>query len=199
MNPSKIHVGLVEQNSSVNEETCVEHYCKLQLKKNSSSSSSATATCPYKDQISVILLSTWLAKGKSYARALSQRKLLSNQQFCMSIDSHSKLIDQWDDIAVKEWSVINNEFAVLSNQPALLYDQKNADHDALNGANNHLRMEEIKNFFSRRGGLDDRSNIIVDEKVLFQHCLVLFNSYAIPVSFDFDILTTCSIKFTQEE
>lgn len=175
MNPSKVNVGLVEQNHPVYDTiSCIDYYCDLQRKHDQklSTSTNAAVSCPYVNQISIIQISSLFAKGPSYARALAQRKLLANEQFCMSIDSHSKLIKSWDDHVINEWKLINNELAVLSNQPAILWKKYN---DTSIGQDEDLIMDSL--IKEKQDG-----NFLVGHQRVYRNCIVLFNDYSVPVS-----------------
>ncbi len=191
--PLKVHVGLVEQVHFDSNTTCIKEYCELykttthnineeqrkildhEMKQESQSQINHTnetqVQCPYKDQISIIQLSTFQAKGSSYARALSQRKLLSNEQYCLSIDSHSQLIEAWDDVSKKQWKSINNEFAVLSNQPAIWFKEKKKKDD-----DDAKKKPRYGKFNQRIDYGNDWQNRV------YMNCFVLFNDYGIPVS-----------------
>ena len=79
----------------------------------------------------------------------------------MSIDSHSRVIHHWDDVAFHQWSMINNEFAVISNQPAPLF--KNHKPDDVGGyKHGDVVMEGL-------------------ERNVLRNCIILFNDYSVPV------------------
>lgn len=130
--------------------------------------------CPYENQISIIQLSTYQAKGPTYARALAQRKLLSNEQFCLSIESHSSMIESWDEVAKKEWLMINNEFAVLSNQPA--------GHKHINLPPRDMKRMEWA--LKKSGSFNDPNGYNYEDwkNKVYMNCIILFNDYGIPVS-----------------
>ncbi|RYH19119.1 hypothetical protein EON65_26505 [archaeon] len=57
-----------------------------------------------------------MARGPYYARYL-QSTLIQEEDFCMSIDSHTHVIQHWDTQIMQTWGSIQNEFGVLSTQP----------------------------------------------------------------------------------
>jgi len=217
LHPLNVTIGLVEQNHPFEDTTniynnkinnnkndqnrdCVEYYCHLQQKLHTSTS---TSSCPYQDQIKSIQLSSYSAKGPSFARALSQRKLLSNEQYCMSIDSHSKLIQHWDDVVKNEWKMIDNEFGVLSNMPAVWWKYPKKD-DGLLESEDVKRDQQMDgdvigngNVVDEEMNMDELATLIKNEqnvtpmigdKRVYRSCIVLFNDYAIPVSKLYDVI-----------
>ena len=80
--------------------------------------------CPHLDQIRLLAIHHYAAKGPMYARSLI-RKVLGNEQFCLQIDAHSTLSKHWDEGLSKEWQTINNDFAVLSTIPLSTTENNN--------------------------------------------------------------------------
>ena len=206
--PSKVHVGLVEQIHFDSNTTCIKEYCHFYQSNNKNNmynlnrhhhhDPTQSQQCPYQNQISIIQLSTFQAKGSSYARALSQRKLLSNEQYCLSIDSHTQLIKSWDDVSKSQWRSINNEFAVLSNQPAIWHkydeeekkieDEKRKKIEKEKERRKALRAKKKHNVDGDKGQ-SEKDQLTEKNKVeedwtnhVYMNCFVKFNDYGIPVS-----------------
>ena len=122
--PSKVFVGIVEQNKEEDPE-CLVSYCILQnpninkqeIKKKFQAPEQVKDACPYYNHIRFLGVYHIAAKGPAYARALA-RKLLANEEYCMQVDAHSEFIHHWDQVAKLEWASIANEYGVLSNVPA---------------------------------------------------------------------------------
>ena len=199
--PSKVHVGLVEQLHFDSNTTCIKEYCLLYQSNNKNNiynlhrhhhnDLTQLQQCPYQDQISIIQLSTFQAKGPSYARALSQRKLLSNEQYCLSIDSHTQLIKSWDDVSKNQWRNINNEFAVLSNQPAIWHKNDEEEKKKIENENKKRKAIHAKKESNADGdeGESEKEQSTEKNKVeedwtnhVYMNCFVKFNDYDVPVS-----------------
>ena len=125
--PSKVFVGVIEQNKNESPEDpeCIVTYCALQnpnidreeIKKKFQASERVKDSCPHFRQIRFLGVYHIAAKGPAYARSFA-RKLLANEEYCMQVDAHSDFISNWDEIAKSEWANIGNEYGVLSNIPA---------------------------------------------------------------------------------
>jgi Glycosyltransferase (GlcNAc) len=139
-NPDKVFVGLVEQNHA-DDKFCVEEYCasfgSTPLKRQRVrqdvtkivTAPSERAKCPHLDQIRLLGLHHYAAKGPAYARSFT-RKLLANEEFCMQVDAHSAFAPGWDDIAVSEWKKTSNEFAVISHLPVSFEDKGDESYES---------------------------------------------------------------------
>mmetsp|Transcript_24963 Transcript_24963/g.57348 ORF Transcript_24963/g.57348 Transcript_24963/m.57348 type:complete len:572 (+) Transcript_24963:3-1718(+) len=136
-NPEKVFVSLVEQNTA-QDALCVEEYCKTfgskviararvregVTKILRSMDEAEDAKCPHLDQINVVAIHHFAAKGPIYARSL-HRKTLGNQEFCLQLDAHSQLSQNWDEGLIQEFQTTHNEFAVLSTVPPNVADKDN--------------------------------------------------------------------------
>lgn len=72
--------------------------------------------CPHYHQVKFLAFHKVGAKGPIYARSLT-RKLLGNEEFCMQMDAHSAVVQDWDVDLSKEWQATRNEYAVISTVP----------------------------------------------------------------------------------
>lgn len=55
-----------------------------------------------------------MAQGPTFARYLQQSLLTDESEFCMSIDAHMDVIQDWDVELLRQFSETGNEYAVLS-------------------------------------------------------------------------------------
>lgn len=105
--PHRVHIAVVQQNAPEDEDV-VDEYCRLM-----------GTPCPYKDNIRVTRLLASEAKGPVYARALGNKLVdFSRDDFCMQIDAHTLVVDNWDVLLLEDWGRANNEFAVLTTYPS---------------------------------------------------------------------------------
>jgi hypothetical protein len=72
--------------------------------------------CPRREQIRLISVHHFAAKGPMFARSLA-RKVLGNEEFCMQIDAHTSFAKNWDEILKSEWKNTDNEFGIISTVP----------------------------------------------------------------------------------
>jgi hypothetical protein len=54
--------------------------------------------------------------GPNFARSFTHQ-LLQDEEYCLQLDSHSDVIQNWDEELFHMWGATENEFAVLSTQP----------------------------------------------------------------------------------
>ena len=128
--PDKVFVGLVEQNDPL-DKFCLEAYCesygvkaikRVKVREDVNkivTLPSERAKCPHYEQVRLVGLHHYAAKGPMWARSLS-RKVLGNEEYCMQVDAHSDFAPNWDELAKSEWKQTRNEFAVISHVPPRL-------------------------------------------------------------------------------
>ena len=127
--PDKIVIGLVEQNTE-EDLFCLEGYCKehgIDIYKKETIRADTTKIiakdqrkdCPRIDQIRKLAIQNYGAKGPSYARSMV-RKILGNEEFCLQIDAHTQVVQDWDVLLKQEWERAGNEFGIISTVPAAL-------------------------------------------------------------------------------
>lgn len=68
-------------------------------------------------QLRLIEFTHQQASGPNFARSFAKQLLQEEDEFCLSIDAHSDVAQDWDDDLMKMWAATDNEFAVLSTQP----------------------------------------------------------------------------------
>ena len=78
--------------------------------------------CPRIDQIRMVGVHSWSAKGPIPARSYL-RKVLGNEEYCLQLDSHMQFTQHWDDLLRTEWKATENEFGILSTIPLGLYEK----------------------------------------------------------------------------
>ena len=71
----------------------------------------------FNQQIRLITMPANDAKGPMFARALIEQQLFQNETFYLQIDSHCMLVQNWDEILVKELMQCDSERPVLTTYP----------------------------------------------------------------------------------
>lgn len=106
--PERLRIGIVQQiHTEADPFHCVDDFCAAHPKYCRNRN----------EQIRLLEFTHQMARGPNYARAL-QGTLLRDEEFCMQIDSHTDVVQDWDEKALKMWSSIGNEYGILSHQPA---------------------------------------------------------------------------------
>ena len=88
---------------------------------------SARAKCPRYEQIRYLAVFSLGAKGPVVSKSM-HRKLLGNEEYCLQIDPHSTLSENWDDKLKKEYLSTKNEFAIISTTPQPM--ERQSEYDA---------------------------------------------------------------------
>ena len=111
--PSRIYVGICEQNNDDSTESCTRD----------------SMAGLYQDNIRKKNIPYTEAKGPTYARYLCST-LYNNETYFMQIDSHSKFEQNWDTIIIEQWKELHDKYGVqkpvLSNYPASQDAEKNS-------------------------------------------------------------------------
>lgn len=113
--PESIRVTVIQQNDPDNDPDCLETYCERMKKEGKE-------VCPFRDQVYIHQIYYKEAMGPMWARgvlskdfeAAHERNEMSQQDFCMSIDSHMDFEPNFDRSMVDMWDDAQNEYAVLS-------------------------------------------------------------------------------------
>ncbi|CAK4659225.1 unnamed protein product [Aphanomyces euteiches] len=111
-NPKRVYIGVVDQ-TMPDDPKCLDEYCKL--------ANAHWKECRYKDQVKIDARHALESMGPNIARYY-QQQLVGDQEFCLQVDAHSQLLQDWDTILVKEWARTENEMAVLTNYPLSFRD-----------------------------------------------------------------------------
>ena len=116
--PERVRVALVQQNAE-DDPDCLAHVCEQKRTPLARSGSvwSNPNGCAFFDRVRVMRLSASEAKGPLYARALANRLVRDEDDFCLQIDAHSLFAPGWDRALLEEWGATANEYAVLSTYP----------------------------------------------------------------------------------
>lgn len=126
--PERIFFAVVQQNSPEDEDV-LEEFCKNMgspLAKQETDSNkfvnNPQKPCPYFDQIRVIRMDSSEARGPVFARARQAELVQKDDDFCMQIDAHTVVVENWDLRMLAEWGATNNEYAVLTAYPTNFKD-----------------------------------------------------------------------------
>jgi hypothetical protein len=95
---------------------CVKDYCKGHFDKEH---------CSRYDQIRMIEFTHNLARGPNFARHLQEFLLRPEEEFCLDVDAHTEVVQDWDVRLLEMWASVNNEFAILSTTPPDINSLKN--------------------------------------------------------------------------
>lgn len=140
--PKRIRIAIIQQNDETDED-CLYAYCLLMNKNpNLKTSDFNKNNCPYFSNIKIRRMHSSEAKGPVYARAqqvsisysstnahnpvhnfcTNKVAFVDNEDFCMQIDAHSDVAQNWDILMLFEWGKCKNEFAILSTYPSNIKD-----------------------------------------------------------------------------
>lgn len=125
-NPKRVFVAITDQHqySDPADVDCVIEFCRLMTKfgiKGSNLTESEVPDppanhhnhCFWADHIRVRPMDWRDAAGPIYARATVQT-LRDDEEYCLTLDSHTEAIAHWDTKILEDWAKINNEYAVIS-------------------------------------------------------------------------------------
>lgn len=117
--PERLRIGLVQQiHTEADNFHCLQDFCAAYGKY-----------CQHKEeQFRLLELTHQLARGPAYARYL-QSTLIQDEDFCMQIDSHSEVVQDWDTKGLQMWGSAGNEYGVLSMQPPDVTAAKDSGYD----------------------------------------------------------------------
>lgn len=112
--PDRVHVGIVEQiHTEEDNSDCIAAYCNLMASQGGQHPGGG---CPHKNQINKVVLSFLDSRGPAFARSL-QTQMLADEEFCMQVDSHVDVVQDWDVEMINMWAATGNEYGVLSTVP----------------------------------------------------------------------------------
>jgi len=102
-----LSIGIIQQRHTEEDHyDCVNDFCGGGPKR----------PCKRRHQLRFIEYSHQDTRGPTHTRYL-QQSLIEDEEFCMSVDSHSDVIKDWDVDITKMWGGIGNEYAILSQRP----------------------------------------------------------------------------------
>ncbi|GBG29899.1 Skp1-protein-hydroxyproline N-acetylglucosaminyltransferase [Hondaea fermentalgiana] len=144
--PERVSAIVVEQKADDDVYDCVEEYCAL-VKKNGGTDADCRRQSVRVDKVPLDR-----ARGVMPAR-YRQNLLLEDEEFCLQIDSHSAFEAEWDQIAIEDWLLTENEMAVITAYPNMVrdrHDQRNSpqrcstkfsgDHEVVHGGNSAVNV-----------------------------------------------------------
>ena len=79
--------------------------------------SSGHSLLPDDHQFRLIEFTHQQAYGPNFARSFISQLLQEEDEFCLSIDAHVDVIQDWDEELLTMWASTKNEYAILSTQP----------------------------------------------------------------------------------
>ena len=113
--PSRLTLGIFQQNDETKDIDCELQYCALD--KDCRNNQITIKRVPYKE-----------AKGPTHAR-VEITKMLKDEDFFMSIDSHTRFTKNWDEKILKEWDKCDNKNAILTTYPRPYEPEKHDNHE----------------------------------------------------------------------
>jgi hypothetical protein len=138
--PDRVFMGIIQQNGATDID-CLEGYCakmETPLVKNGPGdySQNPDKPCKYFDNVRMVRMSDREAKGPVFARA-KQVEVVNGatDDFCMQIDAHTDVVQDWDTVLLSEWGACKNEYAVMSTYPT-----NAGTGDMGKNTNNHWEM-----------------------------------------------------------
>jgi hypothetical protein len=108
--PNRVHIALVQQNLEEDMD-CYNEFCRRKGYPDPS-------TCVFNDRARITRMSANDAKGPVFARGLGADLVTENDDFCMQIDAHTLVVQDWDMKMLSEWGATRNEYAVLTTYPS---------------------------------------------------------------------------------
>nr|CCA18910.1 conserved hypothetical protein [Albugo laibachii Nc14] len=103
--PDLLRVSIVDQISLRDgEKTCVESYCNL-----------VGQSCRV-SQVIWKQIDALDAKGPTYARYEAE-EAVTDEDFCLHVDSHIVFVPSWDELIIKEWEAAENPNAIITVYP----------------------------------------------------------------------------------
>jgi hypothetical protein len=131
--PTRVYLGICQQNKE-EDIPCIDKTREIIAK--------------WESQMRIIKLPHYEAKGPTWARYLCSR-LWDNEDYYLQIDSHTKLIKDWDEKLIKMVENIPYEKSVISHYPPMI-----EDYTTENSNNTTTNVPRIcKSFFNDRGML----------------------------------------------
>ena len=105
--PERIRVAIIDQRSSVDGDPV----CGVNERECEQNPSQPL--CQYRNLIDYMEYEAQLMVGPTFARHLGHR-MYRGEYFVMQVDSHIRMVTDWDNDIVQQWKSIGNEMAVIS-------------------------------------------------------------------------------------
>ena len=112
--PSRLRLGIFQQNDESKDVDCQIQYCALD--ENCKNNQITIKKVDYKE-----------AKGPTHAR-VKITDMLQNEDFFLSIDSHTRFAKNWDEKLLNEWEKCNNPYAIITTYPKPYEPDKHDNH-----------------------------------------------------------------------
>ena len=136
MYPDRLLVQVVQQNVHGHDVDCFDEYCKLMKERwmqRPDASEADVYVCPHSDNIQIMRINADEAKGPQWARAIGSYMLQERfasvaaeaaragstdqtwarispaSSFCMQIDSHMDVVQDFDRLMITTWASARNE------------------------------------------------------------------------------------------
>eukprot|EP00494_Astrolonche_serrata_P023103 UN23360 len=87
--------------------------CALFQGKDAKEKPDPDGECPNKENVKIIRLTVKEASGPNVARSLAQT-MMEDEEFCLTVDAHTIVMQEWDVEILKEWGSADNEMAILT-------------------------------------------------------------------------------------
>ena len=99
-NPNRVFVGVCQQNAREDKD-CMSN----------------DRLIPFQNNIKVLRLEHYVAKGPMYARALIEQNLFNDEMFFLQIDSHMLFIPDWDIKLIEQLTLCDSDRPILTTYP----------------------------------------------------------------------------------
>lgn len=131
--PNRIFVGICQQNQEEEDKDCL----------------SAIINTPLENNVRIIRIPHYQAKGPTYARYLCST-LWNGEEFFLQIDSHTKFVKNWDSICIN--MIRNIKQNKISQKPVLSYYPKEyKNYQTYTDEQKYNVPRMCKSFFNERG------------------------------------------------
>jgi len=73
--------------------------------------------CKYRDQIRLVEIDANDAKGPTFGRHHADKQY-RGEYFALQVDAHMSFINGWDEVAIRQWENLHNDYAILTTYPS---------------------------------------------------------------------------------
>jgi len=133
-NPNRIFFGIVQQNDASDVDCQVGACEKMGTPAVKQDDGSYVAgDCKLFNQVRMYRMKASEARGPVFARGHQQTLVEPEDDFCMQIDAHTDVVQDWDRKILDQWGSVDNEYAILTSYPTNV-------HDLGHNSNRHWEM-----------------------------------------------------------
>lgn len=150
LHPDRIFVGVCEQNAP--EDQCCLDSQQLE---------------PYLNQIRILQLSHFDARGPMYARSLIEQELYENEMYYLQLDSHMLMVPEWDRILIEQLISCPSTKPILTTYPHD-FDRQTRQHVVLPNGQRQL-LGTVPPTFIRFREFHPKLKFTEQEKHIFAH------------------------------